>query len=244
MLFNSFIFLIFLAFVWIIYRLLPSRRARVLFLLAGSYFFYGYWDWRFVFLLAISTGTDFAVGLGLEKTEDKRKRKRLLMLSCFVNLGILGFFKYLGFFLEGARAAASSLGLNVASLHLNLVLPIGISFYTFKTLSYTIDVYRRKVSPSHSLPDYALFVAFFPNLVAGPIERAEKQLPQIANLKAPSYQHVREALVLITIGLFKKVLIGDAAGRIVNNIFGQPELYRSPELLAACCFLDSDRRLR
>jgi|PlaIllAssembly_1097288.scaffolds.fasta_scaffold44365_2 D-alanyl-lipoteichoic acid acyltransferase DltB (MBOAT superfamily) len=232
MLFNSFIFFIFLAFVFGIYLLLPTRRARVIFLLAASYLFYGYWDWRFTLLLAISTMTDFAVGRGLGKTEEKNKRKRLLLLSCLTNLSILGFFKYFNFFLDTAQVLAGSLGLNTATLHLNIVLPIGISFYTFKTLSYTIDVYRRKLEPTRALADYALFVAFFPNLVAGPIERAGKLLPQIAGLKAPTRTHVREGLVLISLGLFKKVLIGDAAGRIVDNIFGQPELYLSPELLA------------
>jgi len=232
MLFNSFIFFIFLAVVFGAYLLLPSRRARVIFLLVASYFFYGYWDWRFTSLLAISTLTDFAVGLGMEKSEDKQKRKRLLFISCLINLGILGFFKYFNFFLDSAQAMAGSLGLNAASLHLKLILPLGISFYTFKTLSYTIDVYRRKLKPTHSLLDYALFVAFFPNLVAGPIEKARNLLPQIADLKKPIRKHLNEGFALISLGLFKKVLIGDAAGRIVNNIFGQPELYRSPELLA------------
>jgi alginate O-acetyltransferase complex protein AlgI len=232
MLFNSFIFFIFLTFVIGIYLLLPTHRSRTLFLLVASYAFYSYWDWRFTFLLVISTITDFAVGRGLGRIEDKNKRRGLLLLSCLINLGILGFFKYFNFFLDTAQALAGSLGLNTANLHLNIVLPVGISFYTFKTLSYTIDVYRRKLEPTRALADYALFVAFFPNLVAGPIERAGKLLPQIASLKAPTRTQVREGLVLISLGLFKKVLIGDAAGRIVNNIFGQPELYRSPELLA------------
>jgi alginate O-acetyltransferase complex protein AlgI len=183
--------------------------------------------------MPIGTLTDFVVSLRLEKTDEKRARKRLLWTSCLINLGILGFFKYFNFFLDSAQALVSALGFHPASLHLNVVLPIGISFYTFKTLSYTIDVYRGKLKPAHSLPDYALFVAFFPNLVAGPIERAGRLLPQIADLKVPSRRHVHEGLVLITLGLFKKVLIGDAAARIVNNIFGQPDLYRSPELLAA-----------
>lgn len=233
MLFNSFIFFVFLALILGIYLLLPNRRARAVFLLLASYFFYGYWDWRFTSLLAISTITDFSVGLWLEQSEEKQKRKRLLFLSCFVNLGILGVFKYFNFFLDSAQALAGSVGFHLDSWHLQLVLPVGISFYTFKTLSYTIDVYRRRLKPTHSLLDYALFVSFFPNLVAGPIERAGNLLPQIADLKRPTRQNFREGLVLITLGLFKKVLIGDAAARIVNNIFGQPELYRSPEMLAA-----------
>jgi len=233
MLFNSFIFFIFLAIVFGLFLLLPGRRCRVIWLLIASYAFYAYWDWRFLGLLAISTVTDFAVALRLEQTEEKRKRRWLLWVSCLVNLGILGFFKYFNFFADSAQALLSSVGFHPAAFHLDLVLPIGISFYTFKTLSYTIDNYRRKLKPVHSFSDYALFVAFFPNLVAGPIERAGRLLPQIAGLKAPSLRHVREGFVLITLGLFKKVLIGDAAARIVNNIFGQPELYRSPELLAA-----------
>ena len=233
MLFNSFIFFIFLAIVWGLFRAIPRRRARVVLLLLASYAFYAYWDWRFVSLLAISTLTDFLVALRLERAQESRVRKKLLLISCLVNLGILGFFKYFNFFADSALDLVGSLGLTATSLHLHIVLPVGISFYTFKTLSYTIDVYRRKIKPVHDLPDYALFVAFFPNLVAGPIERAGHLLPQIATLQAPSRLHLREGLTLITLGLFKKVLIGDAAARIVNNIFGQPELYRSPELLAA-----------
>jgi alginate O-acetyltransferase complex protein AlgI len=232
-LFNSFIFFIFLALVLAVYLALPRRRSRAAFLLAASYVFYGYWDWRFTSLLAISTTVDFLVGLGLGRTDDRRRRKRLLLISVFVNLGILGVFKYLNFFLDSAQSLLGSLGLKAGSFHLRLVLPIGISFYTFKTLSYTIDVYRRKLKPTRSFPDYALFVAFFPNLVAGPIERAGSLLPQIADLKRPQRRQIREAGVLIALGLFKKVLIGDAAGRIVNSIFGQPDLYRSPEILAA-----------
>ena len=233
MLFNSFIFFIFLGLVLGIYRALPTRRVRATFLLVSSYVFYGYWDWRFLFLLAISTVTDFAVGLRLEGSTDPKHRRRALLISVVVNLGILGIFKYFNFFLDSAQALAGSLGLSPSSLHLHIALPIGISFYTFKTLSYTIDIYRRKLKPTHSFLDYALFVAFFPNLVAGPIERAGGLLPQIADLQTPSRKHLREGFVLISLGLFKKVLIGDAAGRIVNAIFGQPDLYRSPELLAA-----------
>lgn len=233
MLFNSFIFFIFLAIALGIYLLLPSRRPRAVFLLVSSYAFYGYWDWRFTSLLAISTVTDYTVGRLLGCTEDRRKRKTLLFFSCFVNLGILGFFKYFNFFLESTQGLARSIGFEFNPWSLKLILPVGISFYTFKTLSYSIDVYRRRLTPTKSLLDYALFVSFFPNLVAGPIERAGNLLPQIAELKRPTRDNCREGMVLITLGLFKKVLIGDAAARIVNNIFGQPEIYRSPELLAA-----------
>ena len=230
--FNSFIFFIYLAVVFLVFRWLPSRRARVIFLLVMSYIFYGYWDWRFTSLIAVSTAIDYTIGLKLERTEDRKKRKRFLLISCAANLGILAVFKYCNFFIGSVQALAGLFGLKLGVPELRLALPLGISFYTFKTLSYTIDVYRRRLNPTHSFLDYALFVSFFPNLVAGPIERAGKLLPQIADLKKPSRMQVREGLLLITIGLFKKVLIGDAAGRIVENIFGQPELYRSPELLA------------
>jgi len=232
MFFNSFIFFIFLAAVLAIYLSLGTRRGRAVCLLAASCLFYGYWDWRFLSLLAVSTVVDFTVGLKLERTEAQRTRRRLLLSSLVVNLGILGVFKYFNFFAGGLQAVAGALGLRLDFVHLNIILPVGISFYTFKTLSYTIDVYRRKLPPTRSLVDYALYVSFFPNLVAGPIDRARSLLPQIAGLRAPTRQQVREGLVLITLGLFKKVLIGDAAGRVVDNVFGQPELYRSPELLA------------
>jgi len=232
MLFNSFIFFLFLGLVFGLYLLQRTARSRVSLLLLASYLFYAYWDWRFTALLAISTLTDFAVGLRLENTQDEKGRKRLLLTSLIVNLGILAAFKYFGFFIESAQSLLGSFGLDASPLRLQLVLPVGISFYTFKTLSYTIDIYRRRLEPTHSILEYSLFVAFFPNLVAGPIDRAGRLLPQLADLKAPTGHHLREGLVLITIGLFKKVLIGDAAARIVNNIFGQPELYRSPELLA------------
>lgn len=232
MLFNSFIFFLFLAVTLAGYVRMPGRRGRIGFLLLASYFFYGYWDWRFTLLLALSTIVDFAVGRGLARTENPQARRRLLFTSCLVNLGVLGVFKYFNFFASSAQALAGALGLHFGALHLNVILPVGVSFYTFKTLSYTIDVYRRKLEPIRSLADYALFVAFFPNLVAGPIERAGNLLPQIARLAPASRRQVSEGLVLITLGLFKKVLIGDAAGRLVDNLFGQPELYRSPELLA------------
>ena len=232
MFFNSFVFFLFLAVVLAGYRALPTRRSRAVFLLAASYFFYGYWDWRFTGLLAISTLVDFAVGHALGRTEDTGARRRWLGVSLAVNLGILGFFKYFNFFADGVRASAEAMGFHPDFLHLHVLLPVGISFYTFKTLSYTIDVYRRRLTPTRSLLDYALFVAFFPNLVAGPIDRASSVLPQIAALKPASRTQVKEGLVLIVLGLLRKVLIGDAAGRFVDNLFGQPDLYRSPELLA------------
>ncbi len=233
MFFNSFVFLLFLAVVLPVYYGLRGQRGRAVWLLAASYVFYGYWDWRFCSLLLLSTVVDFMVGQALHASGDPRRRKQLLLISVAVNLGVLGFFKYFNFFADSVAATAASLGLPVSELHLGIVLPVGISFYTFQTMSYTIDIYRGRLAPTRSFIDFALFVAFFPQLVAGPIERARNLLPQIAQLGRPRAEHVREGLVLLVLGYLKKVLIGDNAGRIVDQIFGQPELYRSPELLAA-----------
>lgn len=230
MFFNSFLFFIFLGVVLPVVYLLP-RRGRVAFLVIASYVFYGYWDWRFCSLLAISTIVDFLVGRQLFRTEVQAARKRLLLISVAVNLSLLGFFKYFNFFADSVTSVAVSLGMNVDFLHLNVILPVGISFYTFQTMSYTIDIYRRRLEPTNSFMDFALFVSFFPQLVAGPIERARNLLPQIARLQNPTRPQVFDGLLLITTGMFKKVMIGDTTGRIVDHIFGQPHLYNSPELL-------------
>ncbi len=233
MLFNTFVFYLFLLAVLGVYLAAPSRRVRAGWLLIASYAFYAYWDWRFAALLLVPTLVDFNVGRALGRAEGAAARKRLLLLSCLVDLGLLGFFKYFNFFSQSANLAASALGMHLDALHLRLLVPLGISFYTFRSLSYTIDVYRRRLEPTGSLLDYALFISFFANLAAGPLDRAPSLLPQFARLGRPTRRQVAEALVLISLGLFKKVLIGDAAGRIVDNVFGQPQLYRSPELLAA-----------
>lgn len=232
MLFNSFIFFIFLGVVLPLYYLLP-RKARNPLLLVASYVFYGYWDYRFVSLLLISTFVDFFVGKKLYTTEDSRKRKILLFTSLAFNLGILGFFKYFGFFVETFSPLAAIFGGNLDYLHLNIILPVGISFYTFQTMSYTIDIYRRKIQPTHNFINFAVFVAFFPQLVAGPIERAKNLLPQISRKPLPNKKQIEEGTVLIVTGLFKKVLIGDTTGRYVDHIFANPEIYHSPELIFA-----------
>lgn len=232
MLFNSFIFFIFLGVVLPLYYLFP-RKAKNPLLLIASYVFYGYWDYRFVSLLLLSTLVDFFVGKALFKAKEKKKRKQLLTLSMLVNLGILGFFKYFGFFVESFSPLASIFGGNLDYLHLNIILPVGISFYTFQTMSYTIDIYRKKIEPTNNFIDFAVFVAFFPQLVAGPIERAKHLLPQIHKTSLPSRSQIEKGIVLIVTGLFKKVMIGDTSGRFVDHIFAQPDIYHSPELLMA-----------
>jgi len=232
MLFNSFIFFIFLAVVLPLYYWLP-RKLRNPLLLISSYVFYGYWDYRFTSLLAISTIIDFFVGKKLHDSPDPKIRKRWLLLSMFSNLGILAVFKYYGFFVSSFAPLAAIFGGNLDYLHLNIILPVGISFYTFQTMSYTIDIYRKRLEPTRNFIDFAVFVSFFPQLVAGPIERASNLLPQIAKTPLPSRSQIEKGIVLIATGLFKKVMIGDTAGRIVDHIFTQPGLYKSPELLAA-----------
>jgi D-alanyl-lipoteichoic acid acyltransferase DltB (MBOAT superfamily) len=195
--------------------------------------FYGYWDWRFCSLLLISTVVDFYVSKNLDRTEKPSLRKALLFISIAVNLGILGFFKYFQFFVDSVSPVAGIFGGNLDYLHMNVILPVGISFYTFQTMSYTIDVYRKKIKSAANFADFSLYVSFFPQLVAGPIERAGHLLPQIKLMNTPTRQQVNTGIILIVTGLFKKVMIGDTTGKIVDNIFANPEFYKSDELLAA-----------
>lgn len=233
MLFNSFIFLIFLAVVLPVFYILKTKTSRNAFLLLSSYFFYGYWDWRFCSLLMISTLVDFFVGARLFRTEDNSKRKMLLLISMVTNLGILGFFKYFNFFAESFASLLNTFGGNPDYLHLNIILPVGISFYTFQTMTYTIDIYRKKIEPTGSLLDFGLYVAFFPQLVAGPIERASHLLPQLSKKFGATKEQFEKGIALIVMGLFQKVMIGDTAGRIVDRIFAQQEMYMSVELISA-----------
>ncbi len=202
-------------------------------LLSASYLFYGYWDYRFLALLLISTIADFIIGQRLYNAKDQATKKFFLRTSMVINLGILGVFKYFNFFVDSFNSLARQLGGELDFLHLNILLPVGISFYTFQTMSYTIDIYRERMKPTTDFLDFALFVAFFPQLVAGPIERAKALLPQIADLKLPTKDQVNAGIVLIIIGIFKKVMLGDTAGRIVDNIFAEPGFYLSDEILAA-----------
>lgn len=232
MLFNSFIFFFFLVTILPVFYILPSKRWKNLFLVLASYFFYGYWDWKFCLLLLASTMIDFFIGQGLSESRNAGKRKALLVISLCSNLGILAFFKYFNFFIDSFRQLADGLGFHLDYLHLNIILPVGISFYTFQTLSYSIDVYRRKLEPTSNFIDFALFVSFFPQLVAGPIERAKTLLPQLSGKLSPSYVQIKEGVTLIVFGLFRKVMIGDTSGRYVDNIFSNIEQYRSFEILA------------
>lgn len=223
--FNSSVFLFFFIFVYALYLLLRKRhRLQNLSLLVASYVFYGYWDWRFLSLIIISTLTDFAVGRQLERVSEvtsagESRRRLLLACSVTINLVLLGFFKYFNFFADSLTSFLGLFGIDVDPVTLNVILPIGISFYTFQTMSYTIDIYRKRLKPSHSLLDYAVFVAFFPHLVAGPIERAANMLPQIENPRLISTEQLNTGFFLVLWGYFKKVFVADNVGLIADQVF-------------------------
>ena len=220
MLFNSFEFVIFLPVVLVLYWTLP-RRFQNLLLLVASYVFYAAWDWRFVGLLWLSTVVDYLVGRTLGATEETSRRRRLLTISLVVNLGILASFKYFNFFVDSAAALLEQFGLSANVPTLRIILPVGISFYTFQTLAYTIDVYRRKAEVEYNPITFALYVAYFPQLVAGPIERAQRLIPQLREPRSRIRRdQVRSGLFLIALGLFKKVAIADALAPYVDQAFG------------------------
>ena len=210
MLFNSFTFLVFFCCVFALYRLLPGWNARKWLLLVSSYLFYAAWYAPYVVILLASTLVDWWIARRIWQCEDDAKRKRLLLVSLICNLGLLGFFKYGGFIADNFDVLLSTLGVAHPASAWSIVLPIGISFYTFASLSYTIDVYRRDVRGNASLLDYALFVSFFPHLVAGPIVRARLLLPQLAEARAASDAKIAWGLVLVCIGLFSKVVLADS----------------------------------
>lgn len=209
--FNSFEFAAFFLVVYVLYLLLPHKPQNRL-LLAASYLFYSFWDWRFLFLILFSTVVDYFCGLGISRSKIVTRRKLLTGISIGVNLAILGFFKYFNFFLDSLLNLTEFAGLDLHVATLKIILPIGISFYTFQTMSYTIDIYRKQLQPTRDFLDYALYVSFFPQLVAGPIERARNLLPQISNPRKLEPEQLTEGFFLIYWGLFKKIFIADNLG--------------------------------
>ncbi|WCL50874.1 MBOAT family O-acyltransferase [Leptospira sp. GIMC2001] len=223
MIFNSIDFILFFPVVLILYWISGHKLQNRL-LLVASLFFYGFWDWRFLGLLVLSSLVDFVAGLGIEKFADNpKKKKAFLIFSLISNLSVLGFFKYFNFFIENAVQFLSALGLNPDIHTLQIILPLGISFYTFQTLSYTIDVYRGELKPVRDIFDFALYVSFFPQLVAGPIERATRLLPQIQLPRQWNPVQFREGAFLILLGYFKKVFVADNIGDLVNSVFGMDD---------------------
>ncbi|HXT70773.1 MAG TPA: MBOAT family O-acyltransferase [Vicinamibacterales bacterium] len=232
MVFTSIDFVLFFAVVYALYRVLPHRAQNVM-LLAASYYFYGSWDWRFLGLLIGSTVVDYFVGRYLGPNRSPSKRRLALILSLVFNLGMLGFFKYFDFFAESFAALAGTFGWHVDTLTLRIVLPIGISFYTFMTISYVIDVYRREIVPTTHPLDFALFVAYFPHLVAGPILRASLLLPQIEKPRTVTKEHVVRGLWLIGWGCFQKMFVADNLAPLVDTVFGPSAAPTGADVLVA-----------
>uniref|UniRef100_A0A7C4LKE6 MBOAT family protein n=1 Tax=Schlesneria paludicola TaxID=360056 RepID=A0A7C4LKE6_9PLAN len=221
MTFNSFLFWLFFAAVWAVYWRLPHRAQNRLLLLA-SYVFYGCWDWRFLGLIVFTTCCDFLLARRMAACTSPRPRRLWLTASIVINLSILGFFKYYGFFARELAALLTGVGLTPLLPTLDVVLPVGISFYTFQTMSYTIDVYRGRVRPAANLLDFALYIAFFPQLVAGPIERAETLLPQVLQPRRWHGDSFARGLYFVAYGLFQKVVVADNMAVLVNTVFRTP----------------------
>ena len=230
MLFNSIGFAIFFPLVYIVYWFLNKNlKIQNIILLIVSYYFYACWDWRFLFLLMFSTLLDYFTGIKME-TDGKRK-KLWFWLSVIINLGFLGVFKYYNFFISSFAEALSGLGITVHYSTLNVILPVGISFYTFHGLSYVIDIYKSRIKAERNFIDYGLFVSFFPLLVAGPIERATHLLPQMKVKREFSYENSINGLRQILWGLFKKIVIADQCAIYANQIFENYEVFHGSTLL-------------
>jgi D-alanyl-lipoteichoic acid acyltransferase DltB (MBOAT superfamily) len=218
MLFNSLVFAIFFAIVYPLYLSLGHRWQNRL-LLVASYLFYGWWDWRFLSLILLSTAIDYFSGLRIDRSPSRTTRKFFLFLSVLCNLSILGFFKYFNFFATSFQLLAERFGVFVDWRFMNIVLPVGISFYTFQSMGYSISIYRGEVKSCSSFLDFALFVAFFPQLVAGPIERATHLLPQIRSSRKVSTGDISKGAWLIFWGLFQKMYIADNLARLVDPVY-------------------------
>jgi len=230
MTFNSITYFIFLIIVLVANYATKMRMQNVI-LLVASYTFYGWWAWRFLSLLAISTVVDYTMGRLLEG-EDRAPRRRLwLYISLLTNLGILGFFKYFNFFADSFISLSQGIGFEIDPVVLQVILPVGISFYTFQTMAYTIDVYRGEITPVKNVIAFALYVSFFPQLVAGPIERAQTLIPQIQTRRVLTPEKLHEGGYLILVGMFKKVVIADNCAMYVERCFENPEIYPATGLL-------------
>jgi len=230
--FNSSVFIIFFIIVYVLYRVLAHQWQNRMLLLA-SLVFYGFWDWRFLALLLLSTWIAYACGGEIGKTDDAHRRKFFLVLGISTKLCILGFFKYYNFFAENFQALFNLVGLHLSLAHLNIILPLGISFYTFQTMSYIIDVYRKEVKVTSNFFDFALFGSFFPQLVAGPIERAKHLLPQIQAPRVITREKIAAGCYLLLWGYFLKIFAADNLAKIVDPIFDAAPPYNGMAILLA-----------
>lgn len=238
MFFNSLDFALFLPTVFFLYWIVAKNKTQLqnIIIVLSSYVFYGWWDWRFLPLIFISTVIDYTVGLKLSNTKNPKSRKILLLISILANLGFLGFFKYYNFFVESFISAFSFFGITFQVGTLHIVLPVGISFYTFQTLSYSIDVYKKKLLPTKNFIEFAAFVSFFPQLVAGPIERAAWLLPQFHKKRHFNYQDAVIGSRQMLWGFVKKIIIADNCAKYVNIIFANYASYSGSTLLLGAVF--------
>lgn len=233
MIFNSVTFLVFFPIVFILYWVLGKKNFKTqnVLLLIASYVFYGWWDWRFLSLIAFSTVIDYTLGLKIDASETKRKF--FLILSLVSNLGLLAVFKYFNFFIDSWVNLWALFGYELSVSTLNIILPVGISFYTFQTMSYSIDIYRKELQPTKNFIEFATFVSLFPQLVAGPIERASNLLPQIANERTWSHKRFKDGLFQILVGFFRKVVVADAIGSIIDGIYNEPDIHNASSIVMA-----------
>mgnify|MGYP000285279535 CR=1 FL=1 len=238
MLFNSIEFVFFLPTVFLLYWYVFRRTIRMqnTFLLVASYVFYGWWDWRFLSLIVISSTVDYVVGLSLAGSKREAWRRFFLGVSLVTNIGLLGAFKYWDFFAESFAELISAFGLQANPWTLRVILPVGISFYTFQTLSYTIDVYRGKMEPTKDVVSFFAYVSFFPQLVAGPIERAAHLLPQFLEGRNLSGNRITTGVQHIIWGLFKKIAVADQCARLVDLVFENPTVQPAPMLVLGTVF--------
>jgi D-alanyl-lipoteichoic acid acyltransferase DltB (MBOAT superfamily) len=238
MLFNSIDFAVFLPIVFLLYWFVANKNLKLqnALIVLASYVFYGWWDWRFLSLILFSTLVDYSIGRKLKSEKNRTKRKVLLWTSISVNLGFLGFFKYYNFFLDNFTAAFSFFGAEIATNSLNIILPVGISFYMFQTLSYTIDVYKQKLEPTKDFIAFSAFVSFFPQLVAGPIERATNLLPQFYKKRTFELSKAADGMRQILWGLFKKIVIADSCAELANHIFNNSAEMNGSSLVLGALF--------
>lgn len=238
MLFNSINFAIFLSIVFILYWFATNKNLKLqnALLLVASYFFYACWDWRFMFLLIFSTLLDYFTGIKMQDAKNQKGKRFWFWLSVIVNLGFLGIFKYYNFFAQSFADAISNFGLQINPWTLNVILPVGISFYTFHGLSYVIDIYKSRIKAERNFVEYAVFVSFFPLLVAGPIERATHLLPQIKKERTFDYSKAIDGLRQILWGLFKKIAIADNCAEFANQIFNNSADYSGSTLVLGAVF--------
>jgi alginate O-acetyltransferase complex protein AlgI len=235
MAFNSLKFLIFFIGVYLLSLLLKNKGQNRL-LLFASYFFYWCWDWRFLSVIIISTIIDYYCGIQIYKVQEKWKKKRLVIISISINLGLLCFFKYSNFFLDSFIALFTATGISIKPIPLNIILPVGISFYTLQKMTYTIDIFRDEMKPTKNFINFALFVSFFPQLLSGPIERAKRIIPQFEKKRVFNKDQLINGIELIFWGLFKKVFMADNLGLIVDRIYSNSQSTGCEYVIATWAF--------